>query len=226
MLTRAALFTAIRPYAPNGRLLPDHVKAIDALADSFGLARVGGGMATPLTARGALELVCHEAIVPEWYLDSVGVGTWSVGITKASGIDVARYKDHPASIEECLAAFIGRLKAIYIPDVLKAFGTRALSEAQFAAALSFHYNTGAISRADWVKQWLAGDVTSAKASIMNWRKPASIIERRGKERDLFFDGKWSNDGTALVYSVSKPSYKPVKPVRVDIRMAIRRAMAA
>lgn len=50
------------------------------------------------------------------------------------------------------------------------------------------------------------------------RTPAEIIERRENERDLFFDGKWSNDGRATVYQVLKPSYQPNfrKPARIDI----------
>ena len=41
------------------------------------------------------------------------------------------------------------------------------------------------------------------------KKPAAILERREKERDLFFDGKWSNDGNVTVYTrVHKPSYSP------------------
>ena len=43
---------------------------------------------------------------------------------------------------------------------------------------------------------------------MQWNKPAEIISRRQKECDLFFLGKWSNDGTATVYPVKKPSYTP------------------
>lgn len=41
-MTRTELFNAIRPFAPNGKFTDSHVKAIDALADSFGLAAVGG----------------------------------------------------------------------------------------------------------------------------------------------------------------------------------------
>lgn len=221
-MSRSTLFSAIRPHAPNQRFTPEMVKQIDGLADMMGMAREGG----PLTARGAAELVAHEAIVREAYRDSVGVWTWSIGLTAAAGIDPLKYKDKPAPLEDCLAAFINRCNAIYIPAVLKAFGSKALSEAQFAAALSFHYNTGAIDTADWVKKWIAGDVAGAKSAFMNWSKPASIIERRTKERDLFFDGKWSNDGTALVYLVAKPSYQPVKPVRRDIRTDIAKAMGA
>lgn len=37
---RTQLFTAIRPFAPEGRFLPSHVQVIDALADSFGIKRL------------------------------------------------------------------------------------------------------------------------------------------------------------------------------------------
>lgn len=37
MTTRAELFDAIRPFAPDRRFLPSHVQVIDALADAFGL---------------------------------------------------------------------------------------------------------------------------------------------------------------------------------------------
>jgi lysozyme len=34
---------------------------------------------------------------------------------------------------------------------------------------------------------------------MQWRKPPEIIPRRRKERDLFFDGRYSGNGTAVMY---------------------------
>lgn len=173
----------------------------------------------PLTLNVALEIICHEAIVLEWYRDSVGVGTWSVGITNASGHNVDRYRDTPQTVQRCLEVFLWVLRERYVPSVAKAFEGFALTEAQFAAALSFHYNTGKIGAADWVSLWKAGKVVDAHAAFMNWRKPPEIIPRREKERDLFFDGKWSNDGIATVYPVLKPSYRPDfrHPQRVDVR---------
>jgi len=180
-----------------------------------------------ITLRAALELVTHEAIVQEAYKDSVGVWTWGIGVTDASGHGVMRYKDQPQPIERCLEIYIWLLKTRYAPDVLKAFAGRALTEAQFAAALSFHYNTGAILKAEWVKAWLAGDIASARAQFMNWRKPPEIIPRREKERDLFFDGRWSGDAMCNVYQVRKPSYAPdwssVK--RIDVSAAMQAAIA-
>jgi len=173
--------------------------------------------AKPITCRVALEIVNHEAIVPEAYKDSEGVWTWAAGVTDASGHGVLRYKDNPQSLERCLEVSVWLMRTKYAPEVKAAF-SRPLTEAQFAAALSFHYNTGAIGRADWVKSWNVGHDDVARQQIMNWKRPASIIERRGKERDLFFEGRWSQDGKATVYQVSKPSYCPKwsSAKRVDV----------
>lgn len=152
-----------------------------------------------ITARTALELASHEGLVRQAYKDSVGVWTWSIGITNASGHNVDRYINNPQTIEKCLDVYVWALEK-YANDVRKVFASKPLNEHQFAAAVSFHYNTGAIARAAWVKKWLAGDVAGAKKSFMDWSKPKEIIPRRQKERDLFFDGKWSNNGTVTEYT--------------------------
>lgn len=179
-----------------------------------------------VTERIALELIAHEAIVQEAYKDSVGVWTWGVGVTSASGHSVERYKDNPQTIQRCLEVYVWLLNEKYAPDVMKAFGDRKLTESQFGAALSFHWNTGAIGRATWVKSWLAGREDEARAKFMEWRKPAAIIERRQKECDLFFDGKWSATGFATVYPVRKPNYAPdwSGARKVDVRADLKEAM--
>lgn len=180
-----------------------------------------------LTAPIVLELLAHEGVVQEAYRDSVGVWTWSVGITDASGHKVfPRYKDKPATLERCMEVYLWLLREKYLPAVNKAFGGKDLTEAQLGAALSFHWNTGAIGRATWVKKFLAGDLGEARKRVLDWAHPAELIKRRQAEAALFFDGKWTNNGTALVYQVSKPSYRPVKPERVDMREAVKQAMAA
>lgn len=157
-----------------------------------------------ITARTALELASHEGLVRQAYKDSVGAWTWSIGITNASGHNVDRYINNPQTIEKCLDVYVWALEK-YANDVRKVFASQPLNEHQFAAAVSFHYNTGAIARASWVKKWLSGDVQGAKKSFMDWSKPKEIIPRRQKERDLFFDGKWSSDGNITEYTRVKPS---------------------
>ena len=183
-----------------------------------------------ITPRIACELVGAEGIVPEWYLDSATprVGTWGIGVTNASGHLVDRYKDKPASIERVLQIFIWLLRTSYGPQVLAAFKGRALTEAQFAAALSFHYNTGAIAGTAWVSLYLAGKVAEARKFLeTHYLNDGDLKQRRMDEAALFFDGKWKHlDGLVNVYTVRKPSYLPGKATRVDIRADVARALAA
>lgn len=174
-----------------------------------------------LTPRIALELIAHEGIVTEAYRDSVGVWTWSVGITDASGHKVfPRYKDKPQPLEHCIGVFLWLLREKYLPPVLAAFGRHEPSEAQLGAALSFHWNTGAIARASWIGRFVKGDVAGARAGMLDWARPAALLPRRRKEQALFFDGTWSGDGSALVHGVNKPSYTPGRAQRVMVRSLV------
>jgi lysozyme len=183
------------------------------------------GSMMQITYKVALEVATHEGIVRQAYKDSVGVWTWSVGLTNATGHDVTRYIGKPQSLEHCLRIYVWALDN-YADAVRKAFRAHTLSEAQFAAALSFHWNTGAIARASWVKQWKAGQIAKAKRSFMNWTTPKEITARRRAERDLFFDGKWSQNGTMTEYtrvtSRNTPDWGSAR--KVDVSEALRRAM--
>ena len=200
--------------------------------DTYAAAGLSQGAkldATDLTERGVLEIISHEAIVQEAYKDSVGVWTWAIGVTNASGHEVyPRYKDNPQSLARCIEVSVWLMRTKYLPDVLKAFEGHPLNEAQLTAALSFHYNTGAIRRADWVDSWKNGRADKARVEIMNWKSPPEVVKRRAAERDLFFDGKWSGDGMATVYPVSKPSYSPAwsKAKKVDVTAAVKVALNA
>lgn len=65
-----------------------------------------------------------------------------------------------------------------------------LKQYEFDAIVSWHYNTGAVATASWIKKLNAGDRAGAIKGIMDWRKPAEIIPRRTAERDLFKTGKY------------------------------------
>lgn len=180
----------------------------------------------PLSVRAVLEILHHEAIVQEMYLDSEGVKTWGVGVTSASGHSVERYKDNPQSLERCIEVYVWLLREKYLPAVQEAFAGYQLTEWQLCAALSFHWNTGAIKTASWVKSWKNGDTAKATEEFMNWSKPAEIIPRRRAERDLFFHGKWSGNGITTVWPVKKPSYSPdwKNGRKVDVSQAVKEAL--
>ena len=174
----------------------------------------------------ALEVASHEALIRQTYKDSVGVLTWAVGMTSATGHGVKRYIGKPQSIQHCMNLYAWALTK-YAEGVNRAFAGTKLTKPQFAAALSFHWNTGAIGRASWVKKFKAGDVTGAKKAFMNWSSPPEIIGRREKERDLFFDGKWSNRGTMTEYTRLTKRMTPVwsSAKKINVAAELRNAFA-
>jgi lysozyme len=171
-----------------------------------------------LTPRIAAYIASEEGLVREAYRDSKGIWTWALGVTNASGHEVhPRYLDRPQSIERCIEISLWLMEHTYLPAVEQAFRDHELSESQVAAALSFHWNTGAILSSSWVRDWKAGKPVKARAAFMEWRKPAAIIPRRHRECDLFFDGKWPAP-IVPVYPVAKPSYTPQwgRAERIDL----------
>lgn len=83
MTPRGRLAAAVRPFGPNGRLLPEHVAPLDALADALGLPRDGAidpptrlpqiGLSAEDFQRQALALGCEPAqIRAVWEVESGG----------------------------------------------------------------------------------------------------------------------------------------------------------
>ncbi|MEL7784078.1 hypothetical protein AAG607_13710 [Citromicrobium bathyomarinum] len=181
-----------------------------------------------LSERTLLEIIEHEAIVREAYKDSKGIWTWGVGVTNDSGHDVfPRYHRKPATLEKVLAVFEWLLRTKYLPEVRRAFEGVTLSEAQLAGALSFHWNTGSIGEAFWVKSFLAGNLDAAYREFMNWSTPQEIIGRRRLERALFFKGTWTSDGFVTlierVHRNGNPDWSSRR--QIDIRPQLRAAFA-
>lgn len=228
---RQDFFAAARPCAPGQSFTQAMVTAIDAAADALGLPKAAAPArdANGLSVRIVLEVAHHEAIVQEMYLDSEGVRSWAMGVTNASGHNVDRYKDNPQPMRKCVEVSVWLMRTKYLPSVLRAFGGRQLTEAQLAAALSFHWNTGAIERTDWVKLFLAGKLSEARAFLVShYLNGGDLTARRKAEAALFFDGIWSNDGTTTVYDVAKPGYRPKwsSARRVDISADVAAVLGA
>jgi len=179
-----------------------------------------------ITLETAIECAGPEGIVRQAYKDSVGVWTWSVGLTNATGHIVTRYIDEPQPMKRCLEVYIWALQK-YANEVNQAFAGHFLTEGEFTSALSFHWNTGAIATATWVKNVKAGDDEAGRKNFMNYRTPVDIIERREKERDLFFDGIWQDDDTINEYTQLTKKHTPVwaSAKQVDVRDMLRGIIA-
>ena len=145
-----------------------------------------------VSQKGIAALIAHEGIVPAPYFDSVGVLTYGIGHTAAAGypnpasLPRGVPADLDAALSEVFKVFADDLEA-YADAVNRAIRV-PVAQHEFDAAVSFHYNTGRISTATWVKTLNAGNRALAADQIMNWRSPAEIIPRRRDEQTLFRDG--------------------------------------
>ncbi len=165
---------------------------------------------------GIFALALHEGIVPAPYRDSVGVWTWGLGHTAAAGNpDPSKMaRGMPADLDAALRDVFNVFRADlpkYEAGVNRAIKVK-VTQAQFDALVSFHYNTGAIGRASFVKKLNAGDVAGAAAGMMAWSKPKEIIPRRKSEQALFAKGTYPN-GQVTVWGADKNGRVVWKPVR-------------
>ncbi|HWL05881.1 MAG TPA: glycoside hydrolase family protein [Xanthobacteraceae bacterium] len=150
--------------------------------------------------KGVADLLLHEGVVTSPYKDSVGVWTYGVGHTAG-----ARAPD-PAKLPKGVAAPLAELIDLFRRDLAKYEAEVQktvkvpLKQHEFDALVSFHFNTGAIGRASFVKKLNAGDRPGAAKGMLDWRKPPEILDRRKAEQLLFRDGVYSNcDGMVPVY---------------------------
>lgn len=139
-----------------------------------------------MSTEGLVALVGHEGIVRSRYKDSVGVWTIGVGHTAAAGgINPATYSGtlRMDEVVDLLRKDIAKYEAA-VSKVVKV----PLKQHEFDAIVSWHFNTGAVATATWIKKLNAGDRAGALKGLMDWRKPPEIIPRRTAERDLFKTG--------------------------------------
>ncbi len=178
--------------------------------------------------RGIAALIAHEGVVPGPYRDSKGIWTYGVGHTMAAGkpdpAGMARGMpaDLDAALVEVFRVFRRDLER-YEEAVNKAIKV-PVTQHEFDAAVSFHYNTGAIGRATWVRTLNKGDRTKAAKEMMNWRKPPEIIGRREDERRLFQFGTYP-DADLTVWQVDSNGgviWKPARRLEAGEALALMR----
>lgn len=192
-----SIFQRSRGLAATGRLDAETVKALQAAVAEKRPAAV-----MTVSDRGRAELLSHEAIVTAPYKDSEGIWTVGVGHTKAAGAPdpVAMTKGVQRPVAEMVDLFLRDLPK-YEAEV-RAAVKAPLKQHQFDALVSFHFNTGAIGRASFIKLLNAGDLVGAAKGFMDWKKPAAIIGRRRAEQALFRDGVYGADGKVSIYPAS------------------------
>lgn len=165
---------------------------------------------TELSTRGMIEIMSHEGICLEPYLDSVGVWTIGVGQTKSDDIDPRTVGE--LTLQEAVDLFKRKIKQY--TAAVDALGLD-LSQYQYDALSSCCYNFGPGNLKTLCRNRSISQIGDA---IMLYKIPPEIIPRRQKEQTLFKTGKYSNtDGKVLVFPVAnnKPQYS--KGYQIDVR---------
>ena len=143
-----------------------------------------------LTPKMIAYLAHEEGLVQQAYLDSGNVWTWALGVTNASGHQVyPRYWNNQQSLEHCIDVSVWLIKNKYWPAVDAALPNLA-TEAQGAAALGFHWNSGKFPK-------YAKDFSKS----VEIRNKGLLDDRRKREQKLWYKGEWP------------PLACPVYPVR-------------
>ncbi|MBN2631567.1 MAG: peptidoglycan-binding protein [Rhodobacteraceae bacterium] len=145
------------------------------------------------SAQGVASLEHHEGVVLRAYRDVVGVWTIGAGLTAASGVVKPR-AGMVITRAEATTLLQRALRQNYEPAV-KAAMPGAVQHA-FDAGVSFHFNTGAIRKATWVKKWRAKAAPSAiRAGLLAWNKGGGkvlpgLTRRREDEARMLLDGRY------------------------------------
>lgn len=163
-------------------------------------------MTTPviydMTPKGYAVVRSFEGRALRAYRDSVGVWTigfgntnydkWAVSyLGRAIGPGMTITEDQAEyllreSIRRGYAPACGRKMPKATPQVLD-------------AAISFHYNTGAILRASWVNLWNSGNIAAVRGALLSWNKAggkvlAGLTRRRAREASMIISGDYGPEG--------------------------------
>lgn len=174
---------------------------------------------TKVSTRGMIDIMSHEGICLEPYLDSVGVWTIGIGQTKSDDLDPRTMGK--LTVQQAINLFKRKIKQY--TAAVDALGLD-LKQHQYDALTSLCYNFGP---GNLRKLCNGRSIEQIGDAIMLYTKPPEITERRKKEQRLFKTGQYSNtDGKVLVFPVNG-SHHPVysKGYQVDVRSCFDDATA-
>ncbi|MEP1613401.1 MAG: glycoside hydrolase family protein [Roseobacter sp.] len=165
--------------------------------DRFGLA----------AAIGTQAAIRSKGVVLKAYRDPVGVLTIGAGLTKFSGV-VTPKPGMTITRQEASRLLAKALERNYEPTVSDMMP--GANQHEFDSGVSFHFNTGAIQRASWVKEWRSKNWVAVSAKIKLWRKAGGkvlpgLVRRRDEEFKLMMSGIYEKP----VEIVQKPDFAKI-----------------
>lgn len=178
------------------------------------------------SAQGIEFLERHEGVVLKAYRDPVGIWTIGAGLTKASGVVApkAGMQLTAKQAKKLLGAALGRN---YEPTVLVEMPGAAQHE--FDGGISFHWNTGAIGRASWVRSWLAKNTKGVRDNLAKWRKGGGrvlpgLVRRRHEEANLILLADYGSTRTGVPRASGEA--KLIAPMHPGLVPEVRAALTA
>ncbi|WP_220798260.1 lysozyme [Roseobacter sp. OBYS 0001] len=147
------------------------------------------------SAEGIAFLERHEGVVLKAYLCPAGHWTIGAGLTKATGI-ITPKAGMKITRQEASALLAQALSGNYEPGVARQMP--GANQHEFDGGVSFHFNTGQIAKASWVKAWLDGDWGEVKRRIKLWKKGGGrvlpgLVRRREEEFDLIAHASYGKE---------------------------------
>lgn len=156
--------------------------------------------------RGICAMLAEEAIVLASYNDGTGTMTIGAGHTAAAGPPVPR-SGMTISLTEAINIYRNDLAKT--ENQVQSAVRAVLSQHQFDALVSWHFNTGAISSATLTRKLNTGDVAGAAAEFARWNKSKGkvlegLIARRERETAVFLNGDYGNPKVRVLESKGGP----------------------
>ncbi|WP_158971967.1 lysozyme [Chachezhania sediminis] len=177
------------------------------------------------SAEGVAFIERHEGVVLTAYRDPVGIWTIGSGLTAASGVVTPKAGMKISKAEA--AGLLSRALAVnYAPAVAGVMpGAR---QHEFDGGVSFHFNTGAIGRASWVRAWIERDWSEVGRRIKLWNKGGGKVlpglQRRREEEFLLI--QFGSYAGKVAQNPPSGCARIVVPVTPDEIAAIREGFTA
>ncbi|CAB4120867.1 Glycoside hydrolase, family 24 [uncultured Caudovirales phage] len=175
----------------------------------------GGNM--QISKKGLAQLAGEEGCCTAPYWDAAGgIWTFGIGITRYDAPpnpeDMEKGKD--MKLDYCFSLFYKKLQK-YVGEVNNHVHVEITQE-QFDALVSFHYNTGSIGRATLtsiINNGRANEMsddgvhTVAWNAFMMWVTPSAVRSRRVREANLFQYGRYELNGRVLITTADRHGHE-------------------
>jgi lysozyme len=173
-------------------------------------------MARQINADGLALIKQWEGLSLKAYMDSARVWTIGYGHTSAAG-EMQVHKG--LEITDLQAETLLQADLAKFEDRVSKAVTVDLTDNQFAALVSFDYNTGAINKASFVVALNRGDYSAVPAGLMKYvvaggKRNAGLVHRRAAEVGLWAKGVFVAGKDEAVQTAAPPvvSVQTIKDV--------------